>query len=121
MLQILHLMISFKLVHHIFFSLFKFSIKGVWTVREAADSLINQVIRENLLTNVARNGGYLFLRRRHKFVRIDELAVTGGVVLGVLDAFLMNVSRLRQVASLAHMIDYLQIPTDLIRWWQVVS
>ena len=79
------------------------------------------MIREYLLTNVARDGGYLFLRRRHKFVRIDELAVTGGVVLGVLDAFLMNVSWLRQVASLTHMINYLQVPADLIRWWQVVS
>ena len=75
-LQILHLMVSFKLVHHILLSLLKFSIKGVGTVREAANSLVHQVVWESLLTDVAGDGRYLFLSRRHKFVRIDELAVT---------------------------------------------
>ena len=53
MLQILHLMVSLKLVHHILLSLLKFSIKGVGTVREAANSLIHQVVWESLLADVA--------------------------------------------------------------------
>ena len=53
MLQILHLMVSLKLVHHILLSLLKFSIKGVGTVREAANSLVHQVVWESLLADVA--------------------------------------------------------------------
>ena len=53
MLQILHLMVSLKLVHHILLSLLKFSIKGVGTVREAANPLVYQVVWESLLADVA--------------------------------------------------------------------
>ena len=67
-LQILHLMVSFKLIHHIFFPLLKFCVKGVRAVREAANSLIHQVIWESLLADIAGNCRYLFLRRWDEFV-----------------------------------------------------
>ena len=106
-----------KLIHQIFLPLLEFGVEGVRTVREAAHSLVHQVIWESLslLADVAGNGRHLLLIWRHEFVRIDELAVTGGVILGVFDAFLVNMSWLGQVASLTHMINDLQIPADLFR------
>ena len=67
-----------------------------------------------LLSNLTIVRGILSKRWRH-LRSINELVLAGRVILGVFFTFLIDSTGLRQMAGLSHLLNYLQVPFDLIR------